>query len=224
MEDSASNLIHQLVAQLNKNLKELTDMAQVLGQDCAEQYLIIQTNDSQIHRRAYVRSVFALIEVILHRMKLIAAHLGGSLGTLSIQEIVVINEEAFDVNDKGEVISKSVFIKFLNNVKFAFNVYSKSIGSSFELSLAGDGWQNLRVCTKVRDRLMHPKATTDLEVTIAEVEAAKITFDWFLISYALCSHHAQKATQSKTSATPSDIASLDLEILELETSLAQKGG
>jgi hypothetical protein len=221
---SASDLINELVKELNKNLKELTDMAQVLGQDSAEQYLTIQSNNSQTHRRAYVRSVIALIEGVLHRMKLTAAHLGGSMRTLSIQEIVVINEVAFEVNDEGEVVSKSVFIKFLNNVKFAFSVYSKSFGSPFELSLGGNGWQNLRECVKVRNRLMHPKTTTDLEVAEAEVEAAKTAFDWFLISYALCSHHAQKAAQAKTSASPEDIAALEAKILELETRLAKNGG
>jgi hypothetical protein len=167
--------------------------------------------------------VFAFIEGILHRMNLTAAHLGTSLGTLSIAEIVMIDEMAFDVNDKGEVVSKSVFIKFLNKVKFAFRVYSKSSGSSFELSFGGNGWQKLRECVKVRDRLMHPKATTDLKVADPEVEAAKLVFNWFLTSYRLCSHYAEKASQAKTSATPEDIAALDAEILDLETKLVQIG-
>jgi hypothetical protein len=133
MENPAPDVISRFVTELNKNLKEVTDMVQILGQDCAEQYLTIQNNNSQTSRRAYVRSVFAFIEGILHRMNLTAAHLGTSLGTLSIAEIVMIGEMAFDVNDKGEVVSKSVFIKFLNKVKFAFRVYSKSSGSAFNL-------------------------------------------------------------------------------------------
>jgi hypothetical protein len=223
MENPAPDVINRFVTELNKNLKEVTDMVQILGQDCAEQYLTIQNNNSQTSRRAYVRSVFAFIEGILHRMNLTAAHLGTSLGTLSIAEIVMIDEMAFDVNDKGEVVSKSVFIKFLNKVKFAFRVYSKSSGSSFELSFGGNGWQKLRECVKVRDRLMHPKATTDLKVADPEVEAAKLVFNWFLTSYRLCSHYAEKASQAKTSATPEDIAALDAEILDLETKLVQIG-
>ena len=223
MENPAPDFISELVTELNKNLKEIRDMAQILGQDCADQYLIIQNDDNQMYRRAYVRSVFAFIEGILHRMKLTASHLGRSLRTLSVEEIVVINEVALDVNSKGEVVSKPVFIKFLNNVRFSFRIYSKSFGSSFELSLGGNGWQKLQECVKVRDRLMHPKATTDLEVTDSEVEAAKLAFNWFFISYGLCSHHAQKAIQAKTSATPEDIAALDAKILDLETKLVKNG-
>lgn len=221
---SAPDWIDESVIDLNRNLNELTDMAQVLGQDCTDQYLTIRDDNNQAHRRAYVRSVCALIEGILHRMKLAAAHLGMVLGTLSTEEIVVINEVAFDVNDKGEVVSRTVFMKFLNNVRFAFKVYSKSIGSSFELRVDGSGWQNLLKCVSIRDRLMHPKASADLTVSDAEVEASKSAFDWFFTSYVLCSHYAQKASQAKTSPSLEDIANLNAKILDFETKLARNGG
>src|SRR2546423_1599813 len=109
---------------------------------------------------------------------------------------------------KLDVVDRPVFIKFLNNVKFSFRIHSKSIGSAFKLSLGGNGWQKLQEAVKVRDRLMHPKATTDLDVTDAEVKAAKTAFEWFLISYALCSHHAQKAARAKSSSPQKDAAAL----------------
>ncbi len=223
MDKHDSELIDEIVTALNKNLNELSDMVQVLGDDCSEQYSSIQDNNSQTHRRAYVRSVFALIEGVLHRMKLTAAHMGSHMFTLSIPELVMINEETFDVDDKGEVVAKRVFVKFLNNVKFAFRTYSKSFGSSFELSLGGKGWWSLRECVKVRDRLMHPKTILDLEVTDAEVDATKIAFNWILLSYALCSHHAQKAAQRKGSASAENIADLNENIQSLEAKLVENG-
>lgn len=216
--------LNKFITELNNNLKELTDMAQVLGQDCKDQYLATQSNDSQMYRRAYVRSVFAFIEGILYRMKRTAGHLGWSLGNLTIAEMITIDERTFDIDDKGEIVDRPVFIKFLNNVKFSFKIYSKSIGSDFKLSLGGNGWQQLQKAVKVRDRLMHPKATTELDVTDEEVEAAKTAFEWFFINYALCSNYAQKATRTKThSLTQENIDALNAKIQELESELKKRG-
>jgi hypothetical protein len=223
MEKTAADALNEFIGELNSNLKELTDMAWVLGQDCKDQYLATQSNDSQMYRRAYVRSVFAFIEGILYRMKRTAAHLGWPLGKLTIAEMITIDETAFDINNKGEVEAKPVFIRFLNNVKFSFRIYSKSVDSTFKLSLGGNGWQKLQEAVKVRDRLMHPKLTTDLDVTDAEVEATKMAFDWFFTSYALCSHYAQKATHSKTPTSQEKIADLDGKIQDLEAYLKNIG-
>jgi hypothetical protein len=217
--ESESDVLNEFYIELMDNLKELTSMMLVLGRDCDEQYSAIESNDNQMHRRAYVRSVFAFIEGILHRMKRTAFHVGNAVGSLLIAEMVMIDGASFDINDKGEVVARPVFIKFLNNVKFGFRVYSKSVGSSFELSLDGVGWQKLRDALKVRDRLTHPKVSTDLEVTDAEVEATKKAFDWFFISYVLCSQHAQKAARAKTSTKREDDADLDAKIQDLEMKL-----
>jgi hypothetical protein len=166
-----------------------------------------------------VRSVFAFIEGILHRMKRTAAHLGDTLRTLLIAEMIMLDGMSFDIDDKGEVVARPVFIKFLNNIKFSFRVYSKSIGSSFALNLEGNGWRKLRDAVKVRNRLMHPKMITDLDVTDVEVEATKKAFDWFFINYALCSYHVQKASRAKSSGAGENIAALDAEIRNLEAAL-----
>jgi hypothetical protein len=219
VKKSESGAFNKFVAELDNNLKELRDVAQVLGQDCHEQYLAIQSNDNQMYRRAYVRSVFAFIEGILHRMKRTAFHLGNTLGTLLIAEMILIDGASFDIDDKGEVVARPFFIKFLNNLKFSFRVYSKIAGSSFKLDLGGNGWRKLQEAVKVRDRLMHPKVTTDLDVTDAEVEATKKAFDWFFVSYVLCSNYARKANRIKLPHKPEEIAALDMKIQDLETTL-----
>jgi hypothetical protein len=224
VENTAADGLDKFITELNSNLKELTDMAQVLGQDCTNQYQSIQSNDSQMYRRAYVRSVFAFIEGLLYRMKRTAAHLGWPLGNLTIAEMMLLDERAFDIDEKGEVVDRPLFIKFLNNVKFSFKIYSKSVGSSFELSLGGNGWQKLREAVKVRDRLMHPKVITDLDVTDAEVEATKTAFEWFFISYGLCGHYAQKATHTKISPPSQEkFDALDATIQKLESELKNRG-
>jgi hypothetical protein len=212
-----------ILADFSKSLQEIREMILILGQDCKEHYEAIQINNSQTHRRAYVRSVFAFIEGVLHRTKVATVHLGMLLGGISIHELVVLEGTQLEVNDNGDVTSKPLYPAFLSNIKLTFRTFSKSIGSSFNLNLAGQGWQHLREAVKVRDRLMHPKEVTDLQVSDAEIEATKKAFDWFLISYNLSGHYAQKATQTKTSASVEDVAALEATIHSLEAELAVRG-
>ena len=167
----------------SKSREEIRGMIRVLGQDCKEHYEAIQISNSQTHRRAYVRSVFAFIEGVLHRTKVATVRLGMLLGSISIHELVVLEGTQLEVNDKGDVNSKPLYPPFLSNIKLTFRTFSKSIGSSFSLNVGGQGWQNLREAVKVRDRLMHPKEVADLQVSDAEIEATKEAFDWFSISY-----------------------------------------
>ncbi|HEX8736512.1 MAG TPA: hypothetical protein VF721_14375 [Pyrinomonadaceae bacterium] len=213
----------EIVPELMANLAELREMARILGQDCVEHRTAIQNNDSQFHRRAFVRSVFAFIEGILYRMKETARHFGEAAATLSIGELVALSQVSFEVNDKGEILSKTVYPKFLNNFKFVFTAYSKSFGSSFNIDYGRSGWLNLTAAVKVRDRLMHPKTTSDLEVTDKEVESTKKVFEWFLMSYFLASLYTQKAIQQKANSSAENVADLNKKIAETEKELAQKG-
>lgn len=209
-----------ILAEFPKDLQEIREMMRVLGQDCKEHYEATQINNNQTHRRAYVRSVFAFIEGVLHRTKVGTIHIGILLGSISSYELVVLEGARLEVDDKGSVTSKPLYPAFLNNVQFTFRTFSKSIGSSFNLSINGQGWKNLRKAVKVRDRLMHPKEATDLQVSDAEIEATKKAFEWFLISQNLSGHYAQKAIQTKTSASAEDIATLDVTIRRMEADLA----
>lgn len=211
------------VTELANSLQKMREMTKVLGQDCKEHYTAIQTNDSQSHRRSYVRSVFAFIEGIVYRMKDTAHYFGEARTVLSVEELGVLRGVSFVVNGEGEASSTPVYSSFNPNFKFAFKIFSKSFDSSFQLILSGSGWQALRMALKVRDRLMHPKGITDLTVTDAEVEAAKKAFDWFFMSHALCGYYAQKAILTKTQPTTESVAALDQQISDLENELLRRG-
>jgi hypothetical protein len=212
--------IDEILSNFLKNLQDIREMMRILGQDCKEHYDVIEINNSQTHRRAYVRSVFAFIEGMLHLSKVSTVHLGVLFGSISPYELVILEGVRLEVDDKGAVISKPLYPSFLNNVRFTFRVSAKCIGSSFNLNVNGQGWDNLRKAVKVRDRLMHPKEVLDLEVSDAEINTTKAAFEWFFISYTLSSHYTQKAIQAKTSASFEDIENLNTTIQRMEADLA----
>jgi len=146
---------------------------ETLGQDCKAHLDVLEADGKQIHRRAYVRAVFAFMEGVIHWQKMSTLNLGILFGKVTLHELVVLEGINLKINDKGDVESYSDFPKFLNNIKFAFKIYSKSIDSDFELSLGGVGWQSVQKAVKIRDRLMHPKEPSQLIVTNEEAVILK---------------------------------------------------
>lgn len=173
--------------------KAADEMLETLGKDCKEHWDAVQKDASQVHRRAYVRAVFAFIEGLIHCQKMFASNLGILFGAVTLYELVALEDANLEIDGKGNVTMRPAFPKFLNNLQFAFKVYSKSIGSDFQLSLGGVGWESLKKAVKIRDRLMHPKEPIELVVSSGEVRTTRNAFDWFFFSYSLCSLYAEKA-------------------------------
>jgi hypothetical protein len=77
------------------------------------------TSDSY-SRRSYTGALFAMIEGTVYLLKQIALKQGLSApGKLSIAEIALLQEEAFELTDKAEPMTKPRFIKIAYNIRFA---------------------------------------------------------------------------------------------------------
>ncbi len=96
------------------------------------------------------------------------------------QEIALINEEDYELDDTGAVKTRKARLRFSGNFRFAFAVAAKAAGVTYQLDVGGDGWRTLRDVVKVRDRLMHPKKSGDLDVTNSEVRDVMAAFRWVL--------------------------------------------
>ena len=193
-------------------------MFMTLGEDCKYHLDAVHTDDSQAHRRAYVRAVFAFIEGLLHCQKMSAINLGLLFGRITLYELVALDNANLEIDKKGEINPRDTFPKFTNNLKFTFRVYSKSIGSDFQLKLGGIGWESLGQAVKIRDRLMHPKSPNDLMVTYREVVTTQRAFNWFFFSYSSCSLFAQKAMCLK-SGDESGLEEITEQISQVEARL-----
>ena len=206
-----------------KSTQEISEMIRILGQDCKDHFAAIQNSHSQLNKRAYVRSVFALIEGVLYNLKSATSNLGIILKNLTLNELVVLDGTQLDINDDGNVTTKPYYPKFINNFKFSFKIYAKSIGSKYIINLSGQGWQSLCKSVKVRDRLMHPKESSDLAVSDEEILDAKKAIDWFLLNYSLSGYYAQKSFQDKLSTSKEDVSVLESNIHRIEAELSARG-
>lgn len=134
---------------------------------------------NEIERRVLVRSIFAFIEAVVFGIKMFALDDPSSRKSLSRAEVMIAEEEEYQLDDAGNVVTRPARLRFLSNIRFAFKVFAKVSDADFNLDVRGVGWQSLQRALKIRDRLMHPKKIEDLNVSDDEVREALQAWIWF---------------------------------------------
>jgi hypothetical protein len=161
----------------------------------------LDEEDSQFWRRTYIRTLFSMVEGITYRMKQAAlANFNDRMSGpqtpelrsypiyLSEADTAMLKELSFDLNEKGEAYTQPKFIPIIKNVKFAFSSLARSQEANFELKLNRSGWVAFQNSLRIRNRLTHPKNSTELVVSDEELSHAKDAFQWFLVSFeGVCS-------------------------------------
>jgi hypothetical protein len=173
-------------------IDELLELFQLLHQDVETCIAVIQRESvtnivDPFIRRAYVRSVFAFIEGVTCRMKLLAFEDKDKLGvSFSPAELAFLLEKDFEINEKGEVISVPAKIPLLKNMRFAFNAIARATSISFDLKVGDGGWDALKKAAKIRDRLMHPKSIDHLFVSQDDLDLVIKGSTWFVQNFHEC--------------------------------------
>lgn len=142
--------------------------------------------DYEFEARQLFRAAFAYIEGATYILKMEAIFNCEEKGIeLTPQQRHLIFEADFDLNEKGKVIKRRAKISLLKNIRFAFAVFAEANGIISQFNPSEEWWFLLRKAILVRDRLMHPRDPSDLDVTPAEttiVVRAKAGFDEVLYS------------------------------------------
>ncbi|ODS91171.1 MAG: hypothetical protein ABS45_12040 [Comamonas sp. SCN 65-56] len=137
--------------------------------------------DTEFEARQLIRAAFAYIEGATYILKVEASFNSEERGVeLTPQQQHFIFEADFEINDKGEVTQKPAKIPLVKNIRFAFSIFAEANGIPHKLDTKAEWWQLLLDSIRVRDRLMHPREPSDLDVAPSETIAmikAKGGFD-----------------------------------------------
>jgi hypothetical protein len=139
-------------------------------------------SDNQ-QRRSFVRSVFALVEGMTYASK--QAILDEYGPKLSPAEIALITEESFDLDDGGTSKTRPLFLPLAKNVRFMFDLLIRFWEIPLEIKVGGPGWQGFLAAIQVRNRLTHPKRSSDLTVSDADLKNVHIAYRWFGANHML---------------------------------------
>lgn len=130
-------------------------------------------------QRALVRAFFAAVEGLSYQMRQVTlASLSGT-EIITEQEVQLLREVRHSLDDKGHPKETPVFLPFPEILLFSLSTYAKNHGAVFEVDKTQRGWQALRLTTKVRNNVTHPKTPESLTLTNADLQALMDASRWW---------------------------------------------
>ena len=161
-------------------VNELKRTYSMLKGDVDDAVTFGSANDTQFARRTLVRTLFAFIEGLTNQLSSVAAASAPTeTGVFSAGELAALREESYDVNEHGEVEVRAARISLKRRIRLALRCYPRIHGASFTPDLGGQGWAALQAAIRIRDRLTHPKAETDLTVSDHDMTLLTTASDWY---------------------------------------------
>lgn len=162
-------------------LKDIINPLYILLEDahCAEQ--LLDDNDTQFARRAYIRSVFAYIEGtvwILKQVCLKAKPISG-IRRMSLAEHALLSEETYELKSNGEPKVLTKFYRVPDNVKFIFGLINKLFQAGIDLGVGEKKWESFLKALEIRHRITHPKESLSFEISAKEILMCKEVCSWF---------------------------------------------
>jgi hypothetical protein len=165
---------------LDPEQEEFMAMFFALREDAVHWLPSGQAADDPYRRRAFVRATLAFLEGTGSAMKrlALAMHEAGQ-AEFSPAELAILREETYELSDRGEPKTRVMKIRTLENVRFAVRSFAHAHQLDASLRVDGAGWQAVQQAIRIRDRLVHPRVSTDLTVTDDEIEIVNAAGKWF---------------------------------------------
>jgi hypothetical protein len=150
---------------------------QVLNDDVEQALRYVEADDTQYHRRASVRAMFAAIEGTVYLIKQSALHEPDARFTAA--ELALLREEAYTLDSRGQVKKQPKFLPLDLNYRFALEMYAKRMYPNLKLELGDGGWEAFKQAIEIRHRLTHPKHIDTITVSDEEFKVLKRGYEWF---------------------------------------------
>lgn len=171
-------------------IDELKRIFAVLKNDLDRARELGLADPSQYALRTLFRTYFAFVEGIAFQLRQITlASLQGT-NLLTIEELALLREKRFQLNSKGVPEAKENYQQMLPNLLFSVHCYVKNHGATYRPDTAHHEWESMRKAVLVRNRLMHPRSTSDLEITEQDSQHFVAGAAWWqrtlLEMYAAC--------------------------------------
>jgi hypothetical protein len=128
--------------------------------------------DYDFHARQFIRSVFAFLEGAAFVVRVWAAAHLDRLNRIEQDELLTALEMRSDLDGTGQVVTTKAKIPMSRMLKFTFALLDRLHEGPPKLDTSQEWWSCLQSSMRVRDRIMHPKLPSDLDVSVEEVVSA----------------------------------------------------
>ena len=156
---------------------------QALHQDATACWVAVKQSDTRLSRRNYIRATFAFIEGALSIMRQhVLEEVEAKRFEPTHAELALLREETYDLKDNGDVRTRDLFLPALPSLRFTFDIFAHAHAITAIPDYSAQGWQAFQHSLKIRHRITHPKATSDIDVSDPELDAVEQAHIWFLES------------------------------------------
>jgi hypothetical protein len=154
---------------------ELHGLLQAILEDASSAEALLAAQDTQFNRRAYVRAMYATVEAFVYWLKYQALqeYERGALPHLTPADLAILREESYGLDSSGESRTRPQFVPLDANFRFVARVYLDLPRMPLVVDYGSQGWSDFRAGLKIRHRLAHPKAASDMSVSTDEVEVVR---------------------------------------------------
>lgn len=93
-------------------------------------------------------------------------------------ELALLRDEHYEL-DHGKVRKRDARLRFVDNLRFSFEMHARCTFSNFELDVKGQGFQSFLKFVKIRDRITHPKYEKDLDISDEDFQYFVKAIRWY---------------------------------------------
>lgn len=130
----------------------------------------IDQNDSKVWRRAYCKSLFSFLEGASFLLKReIVLMREGEGWDLEGRDAWVLTESRPAQTTDGKEIRRPFFLPTLDNLTYALEKFAYWNWSDYRIDKKSAEWSNLCEASRIRNRITHPKSSTDLFISDKEL-------------------------------------------------------
>ncbi len=166
---------------MDDNLKQFWE---AMCDELLAAHRLLSDCDTAFNRRTLVRTSFAAIEGVTFMLKSYAlARLRGD--NISAAEAALLREESFTLDGRGRIQVQQRLLPIESNIRFAFSMFGRAKGKEVELDCSGQHWQTFKKAITVRNRIVHPKTTDELQISDEELACTTTAARWIIATMML---------------------------------------
>jgi hypothetical protein len=138
-------------------------------------------------RRAYVRSVFSMIDGVISTIKkeLLLEYDIGNDETLSTRELHILESRIRVQGKYGSVTERPFYAPLAEDVKVTFRFFAYFSLVEHYLDEESRGWKRFIKAIAIRNRITHPKTANALEISDEDLAIVDSARAWFVRNVAL---------------------------------------
>ena len=138
-----------------------------------------ENDDNQSHRRELIRTLFAAIDGSVWVYRTEVSEIARTCEILTPDEELALSEKFVSVTDQGKITAQQRYVSIMAMIRLTARLATR-INRAFQPDFGADGWEKFRRAIKIRNRVTHPKVSSDLLISPEDLSECLGAFYWLL--------------------------------------------